>query len=78
MAAGILIDALLGQIRSELERAQDARWSDDTTLTPEMGALVRDKGADVARTAAQMRRAVGFLHEMSNLAEYVDAPAKSE
>ena len=72
MAAKILIDALLGQIRSELERAQSAKWDDETTLTPEMGALVRDKGADVARTAAQMRRSVGFLHEMSNLAQYID------
>ena len=75
MAASILIDALLGQIRSELERAQDPTWNEDTTLTPEMGALVRDKGPDVARTAAQMRRAVGFLHEMSNLAEFVEVSA---
>ena len=76
MAKRILIDALLGQIRSELERAQSAEWNDETTLTPEMGALVRDKGADVARTAAQMRRSVGFLHELSNLADYVETPEK--
>ncbi len=73
MATKILVDALLGQIRSELERAQNAEYNDETTLTPEMGALVRDKGADVARTAAQMRRSVGFLHEMSNLAQYIES-----
>ena len=71
MAAKILIDALLGQVRTELERAQNSEWSDETTLTPEMGALVRDKGQAVARTAAQVRRSVGFLHELGNLAEYV-------
>jgi hypothetical protein len=40
-------------------------------MTPEMGAVVRDKGVDRALAAAALRRGLGQFNDLSRCAEFV-------
>lgn len=60
--------AILRVIRVILESEIDI---DPTTpMTPEMGALVRDKGEQRALEAAALRRKLGEFHDLGRCAEF--------
>jgi hypothetical protein len=40
-------------------------------ITPDVGALIRDRGAHVAINAAGLRRQIGFLNDVANCADFV-------
>lgn len=65
----IAVDLLLGAIAAKLELAEPP--IDKGMLTPDVGALVRDKGTHAALEAASLRRSVGFLNDVANCAEFV-------
>jgi len=60
--------ALMSVIRIILESEVDI---DPTTpMTPEMGAMVRDKGEQRALEAAALRRKLGEFHDLGRCAEF--------
>lgn len=65
----IAVDLLLGAIAAKLELAEPTQ--DKGALTPDVGALVRDRGTHKALEAARLRRNVAFLFDVANCAEFV-------
>jgi hypothetical protein len=63
------VSLLLRTIQEELSLA-DAP-TERSLYTPDVGALVRDRGAHVANQAALLRRQVGFLNDAANCAAFV-------
>jgi hypothetical protein len=69
MAGNIALDLLLGAVEAAL--TSDPHSGDKIELTPDVGALVRDKGMETALNAAKIRQRIGFLTDVTNCAEYV-------
>lgn len=67
--SNIAVDLLLGAISTALDSS--VAPVEKSMLTPDVGALVRDKGVHTALEAARIRRSVGFLCDVANCAEYV-------
>lgn len=66
--SGIATDLLLKAIEAALVQDESGTSID---LTPDVGALVRDKGMSVGLEAARLRQRIGFLTDVANCAEYV-------
>jgi hypothetical protein len=66
--SGIATDLLLRAVEAAL--LQDEQGT-SIELTPDVGALVRDKGMSVGLEAAKLRHRIGFLTDVANCAEYV-------
>lgn len=64
------IDLLLREIARALALAEDPQ-SANPLYTPDVGALVRDRGVHVAHQAARLRRQIGFLNDAANCSEFV-------
>jgi hypothetical protein len=69
MTSSIAVDLILNAIEKAL--LGDPQSGDTVDLTPDVGALVRDKGLDTAIKAAQIRQRVGFLTDVANCSQYV-------
>jgi hypothetical protein len=69
MAKDFAIDLLLTAIEDAL--LGDPKKGDKLELTPDVGALVRDKGMSTALKAAQIRHRIGFLTDVANCSEFV-------
>lgn len=67
--SNIAVDLLLNAVANALDVSEAP--ADKGMLTPDVGALVRDKGVHTALEAARVRRSVGFLCDVANCAEYV-------
>ena len=67
--SNIAVDLLLNVIANALDVSEAP--VEKGMLTPDVGALVRDKGVHTALEAARVRRSVGFLCDVANCAEYV-------
>ena len=69
MAGNIALDLLLGAVETAL--TGDPHRGDKIELTPDVGALVRDKGMETALHAARIRQRIGFLTDVANCSKYV-------
>ena len=67
--SNIAVDLLLGAVASALDGSPSP--VEKGMLTPDVGALVRDKGVHTALEAARLRRSIGFLTDVANCAEFV-------
>ena len=64
----VAVDALLAAVESALLGYEKG---ETVELTPDVGALVRDKGLSVGLEAARIRQRIGFLTDVSNCSEFV-------
>lgn len=69
MARNVAVDLLLDAVESAI--MGDPQKGEKIDLTPDVGALVRDKGLEAALSAATIRQRVGFLTDVTNCVEYV-------
>ena len=69
MAKNIALDLLLTAVEAAI--TGDPQSGEKVELTPDVGALVRDKGMETALKAAQIRQRIGFLTDVANCAEYI-------
>ena len=65
----MILDLLLGAIAHQLDIADTT--TETGMLTPDVGALVRDRGMHTALEAAKLRRSIGFLTDVANCAQFV-------
>lgn len=65
----INIPAILKVIEAILH--VEAEIDPSTPMTPEMGALVRDKGEQRALESAALRRQMGQFHDLQRCSEFV-------
>ena len=68
MAGNVAVDLLLSAVEKAL--TGDPEQGDKIDLTPDVGALVRDKGLETALNAARIRQRIGFLTDVANCAQY--------
>lgn len=68
----INIDAIIKFIGFVLR--EETRIDPTTPMTPEMGALVRDRGEQAALESAALRRKLGEFHDLGRCAEFVAGP----
>lgn len=68
MSNNIAMDLLLSAVQAAL--VSDPQPGDKIDLTPDVGALVRDRGMETALNAAKIRQRIGFLTDVANCAEY--------
>ncbi|MGA1354413.1 MAG: hypothetical protein ACO32I_06530 [Candidatus Limnocylindrus sp.] len=54
----------------EIILSNEVEIDPDTPMTPEMGALIRDKGKDRALDAADLRRRIGEFTDLARCAEF--------
>lgn len=64
----VAVDVLLAAVENALLGDEKG---ETVELTPDVGALVRDKGLSVGLEAARIRQRIGFLTDVSNCAEFV-------
>jgi hypothetical protein len=67
---GIAIDLFLAAVEKAVTDPSFVP-EEGGVLTPDVGALVRDKGQHVALEAARVRQRVGYLHDVANCAAFV-------
>ena len=65
IAVDLLLDAVKAAILGDPQRGEKVE------LTPDVGALVRDKGLDIALASATVRQRVGFLNDVTNCSTYI-------
>lgn len=58
----------------ELVLREEMKIDPTTPMTPEMGALVRDRGEQPALEAAALRRQLGEFHDLGRCSEFVVGP----
>ena len=68
----INIDAIIKFIEFVLR--EETRVDPSTPMTPEMGALIRDRGEPAALEAAVLRRKLGEFHDLGRCSEFVTGP----
>ena len=68
MKKNVAVDLLLSAVEAALLGDEQG---ETVELTPDVGALVRDKGLSVGLEAARIRQRIGFLTDVTNCAEYV-------
>lgn len=69
MSNNIALQVLLNAVEDALLGEDHA--GDKVELTPDVGALVRDKGLHTGLEAARIRQRIGFLTDVANCASYV-------
>ncbi len=67
----ILQNELMKVVTKAVLHAEHVKPDENSQLTPEMGALVRDVGKDRAMTAMQLKRSMGSLAFAENLAKCI-------
>jgi hypothetical protein len=69
--ASIITSELIKVLEKAVNHASHIRADEDSALTPDAGALVRDVGKDKATMALQLRRSMGSLNFAENLAKCI-------
>ena len=69
--ASIITAELIKIIEKAVNHASHIRVDEESQLTPDAGALVRDVGKDKAISALQLRRSMGSLNFAENLAKCI-------